>query len=282
MIGKIACNYLSLKDKIKIGNFRKIDLDVKPFEICVIPRIGQLVSINSAPKCITVYDMKNNYELVKRVDKVNGYEINEFHMATNNLDKIFFSDFKKSKIILTDFDFNFIKDFGGSNELLDHPYGLLYHENNLYVCDGKNKRIISLDSNLNNYRVFCSLDFIPGQIKMLYFSACIKEFDSDRIYFYNTYSQSIEFDHLQACVTNGSICEFKRKTNFNFYISIANRVKNSLEIKFYNDYGEVDEGLNITNPYFEENGVNKIQMKLESFNQTLIVSLIESKQFLII
>jgi hypothetical protein len=224
--------------------------------------------------------MKNNYELVKIVDKIGAYGIDEFHVETNNSDKIYFSDFKTSKIILTDFDFNFINEFGGSNELLDQPNDLFYHDKNLYVCDGKNKRIISLDSNLNNFRVFCSLNFIPAQIIMLYFSACIKEFDSDRIYFYNFYSQSIEFDHLQTGFT--TICELKSKNNLNFYVSLANRVNQSLEIKFYNDYGDLNESLNIINPYFDEYGVDKENIKIKCFQQTLIICLKESKRFIII
>ena len=220
---------------------------------------------------------------MKRIDIIGNYEINDFYVATNNLDKIYFSDSKKSKIILTDFDFKLIKDFGtkgsGIGEL-DTPYGLLYHNYNLYVCDSNNRRITILDSNLKKSRVFCNLDFVPLQMKMLYFSACIKEFGTDRMFFYNSYSQSIEYDHLQTGVS-GPICEAKSKNSSRLYALLAKKVNNSVEIKFYNDYGELDEGLELTNPYFEEYGVDQV-MNIECFHQDLIIALHESKRLLIV
>ena len=281
IIGKISCNFSNLKDKIKIGAFKSVSLNVKPFEICTLPN-GHLISVNSEPKCITVYDMKKDFELVKRFDKIGALEIGDFHVTTNNLDKIYFSDSKKHRIFLTNFNFNILKEFGSKGinaDEFDTPQGLCFYNNFVYLCDSKNKRIVMLDENLSTSRVFCKLDFIPWQIKISFFSACIKEMDTDRVFFFNMYAQSLEYDRFDKDST-GPICS----TNIDdskFHVSLAKKNHNSFEIKFYNAFGDLDERIKIKHPYLIEYGVDQLT-KIDFYNQNLIISLLESQKLLII
>ncbi len=55
-----------------------------------------------------------------------------------------------------------------------------------------------------------------------------------------------------------------------------------LKLSFYNDNGDLNESLNIINPYFDEYGVDKENIRIKCFQHTLIVCLKESKRFIII
>ncbi len=280
LIGKVTSNYVSLQDKIEIGVFKSVNMNVKPFDLCALSN-GHLVSVNHEPKCITVYDMDKNFELIKKIDKIGDLEISDFYLTTNNTDKIYLSDSKRHKIILVDFDFNILKEFGsqGTNcNEFDTPCGLCFYNDGLYVCDSKNKRVLVLDSTLSSSKLFCKLNYSPWQIQMSYFCACIKEYESHFLYFYNVYMQSIEFDRFVEN-TNGPIC--KMKNGQRLYISLARRVRNSFEINFYNDYGEFTNGFKVSNPYLAEYGIDQL-IKIESYNQNLIISMYDSKKLLII
>ena len=109
MIGKLYFEPISFEDLLEIGEKRIYDLGVSVQDILIID--DQIIVAGSYDNCLAIYDIQCN--LVKRIDTINGETFAAIAVASNLEDKIIFiCDDLKYRILMLDFDFNFIKSVG--------------------------------------------------------------------------------------------------------------------------------------------------------------------------
>jgi len=116
---------------------------------------------------LKIYDKK--FKLLKTIDKINHRTFNPQYLTSTGKDSIYLTDLKNNQIIQTDFDFNFIKQFGSkgsSNQQFKFPLGITFHEDSIYICDYGNERIQKLSQNLN-YQETYPLKSNPRDIKII-------------------------------------------------------------------------------------------------------------------
>ena len=109
MIGKLYFEPISFEDLLEIGEKRIYDLGVSLQDILIID--DQIIVAGSYDNCLAIYDIQFN--LVKIIDTINGETFAAIAVASNLEDKIIFiCDDLKYRILMLDFDFNFIKSVG--------------------------------------------------------------------------------------------------------------------------------------------------------------------------
>ena len=170
-------------DTIETRDYQVIDLDYLPDTIYTLLN-GNLAVTCRELKILRIYDSK--FRFIKRIYKINNKSFNPEYLTSNGKDLIYVTDPCADKIIQTDLNFNFIKQFGSkgsSNQQLDKPTGLTFYENSVYVCDKKNKRIQKLSEDLI-YQGSYPLNFKPWNIKIIKNIACIRSAGSAYISLY--------------------------------------------------------------------------------------------------
>ena len=90
-------------------------------------------------------------------------------LSSNGQNSIYLTDEFNNQINQTDFDFNFIKQFGSkgtTNQQFDFPLGIEFYEDPVYVCDSINKPIQKLSEYLV-YQAWYPINFKPWNIKII-------------------------------------------------------------------------------------------------------------------
>ena len=150
-----------------------MDLGFEPTSFHTLTN-GSLVIASLESKALQIYDKE--FKLIKTIDKINNQTFVPLYLASNDKKSVYLTDWIGHKIIQTDFDFNFIKQFGGkgsTNQQLDLPFGITFHEDSIYVCDIDNKRIQKLSEDLI-YQESYPLYYKPLNIKITKNVACIR------------------------------------------------------------------------------------------------------------
>ena len=133
---------------------------------------------------LRLYDQ--NLQLVKKIESLNGLSFASLGFELNLEEKKFYiPDVQHHRIIMTDFEFNFIKVFGSlgnSNDQLKYPFDLCLANNNLYVLDSGNNRIQIFLTNLEFVKSW-ELDYWLYQIKALNMTLFVQS--NEEIYLYN-------------------------------------------------------------------------------------------------
>jgi hypothetical protein len=150
-----------------------INLGFEPISFDALPN-GNLVIASNESKSLKIYDKK--FKLIKTIDKINNQTFSSLYLTSNGKNSVYLSDRIGHKIIQTDFYFNFIKQFGeegSTNQQLDDPLGVIFHDNSIYVCDSNNKRIQKLSEDLV-FQESYPLNFKPWNIKIIKNVACVR------------------------------------------------------------------------------------------------------------
>ena len=155
-----------------------MDLGFEPYSFHTLTN-GNLViaSFEWEPNALKIYDKE--FKLIKTIDKINNQTFSPRYLTSNGKNSIYLTYIRSDKIIQTDLDFNFMKQFGGTgstNQQLDHPSGITFHGDSIYVCDSNNERIQKLSEDLI-YQESYPLNFKPWNIKIIRNAACIRSFD---------------------------------------------------------------------------------------------------------
>ena len=157
-----------LKDSLKIENKEYFNLDHHPYtaevlsnDILIIANYLDEEAIDHITN-ITVHD--KNLTCIRTIEKINGEAFHVDGFAVNQeKGELFILEILKRRIIVTDFELNFIKYFGSPNEFRK-PRGICFKGGYLYVSDRGNNQIAKFDQNLEYVKEF-ETSCVPGQIK---------------------------------------------------------------------------------------------------------------------
>ena len=181
LLGSISYNFVELTKRP--SEEIEINLEIEPLHSCNLPNKTLLVSSDSS-HCFKM--INSDLKIIKTIDKINNESFTPRYITTDGRNKIFFTALK-SRIIKTDLDFKFIKQFGSKgtgNENLDKPCGICYFEEFIYVCDYNNQRIQKLNENLV-YQESYRINYKPWEIEVKNSVACIRPGSELFLLFYN-------------------------------------------------------------------------------------------------
>lgn len=170
---EISPEWEPLKSRVKSKNFKEIELNNETWDICVISDNMLIVVCWDS---LLIVD--KTFKIIDRITKINDMGFQSYSVSCNGIDRIYISDWAHDRIVMTDYSFNFIK-----STIANSPYGISFYDNHLYVCEPENKRIIKLDSDLQEISSY-TLNDKPWQIKIINNIACVKH-QNTSIRFYN-------------------------------------------------------------------------------------------------
>lgn len=151
-----------IKYKIKINKYKLINLTSSASDVYSLPTNDNLLIIFNSLSLITIYNKQ--FKLIKYL---NNSLYSPYKVTSNNKDKLFISDLLNDRILMFDFELNFIKQTNLVNsKLFTSPHGLAYFNDFIYVCDPFNKRIHRFNSNLEQHVSWILDDFTPYQIQI--------------------------------------------------------------------------------------------------------------------
>jgi hypothetical protein len=172
LFGEVDYYFNNHIESIKDKDYQTVDLGFEPTSFHTLPN-GSLVIACRESKALKIYDKE--FKLIKTIDKINNQTFVPLYLTSNGKNSIYLTDIRSDKIIQTDLDFNFMRQFGGkgsTNQQLDYPIGITFHEDSIYVCESNNKRIQKLSEDLI-YQESYPLNFKPWSIKIIRNVACI-------------------------------------------------------------------------------------------------------------
>ena len=150
--------------------------------------------INDLRKCITIHD--ENYNLIKKVEKINGKFFTDIKELAINQEKgeVYISECYSDRIIVTDFELNFIKYFFGwiGEDHLNSPYGICFKNGYLYVADGENNRIQIFNQDLE-YIESLKLEYEPFQVQVT--NSLLAVTSKDGIFLYELINLELYLKH---------------------------------------------------------------------------------------
>ena len=173
LFGQVDYYFDNQMKSIDVENHRVIDLGFEPSSFHTLPN-GFLVIASYYSEVLKIYD--KNFKLIKTIDKINEKPFWPEYLTSNGTNFVYLTDCSGQQIIKTDFNFNFIKQFGSrgsTNQQLKEPRGITFYEYSIYVCDSENKRIQKLSEDLV-FQESYPLNFKPQNIKIIKNVACIK------------------------------------------------------------------------------------------------------------
>ncbi len=173
IIGNIEYDFENYINRINDESHEILNLDVEPKSLCELSN-GNLLIASGKPKCFQLLNSK--YEKIKNITKINKHSFTPRYVTTDGKKSIYFTEIK-NRVIQTDLEINFTKQFGGvqgsSNTQLNFPCGIAYFDSSIYICDNKNKRIQKLSKDLVFQESF-PLSFTPREIQVIKNVACIQ------------------------------------------------------------------------------------------------------------
>jgi hypothetical protein len=240
-----------------------IDLGFEPISFDALPN-GNLVIASNESKSLKIYDRE--FQLIKTIDKINNKTFSPQYLTSNDKNTVYLSDRIGHKIIQTDFDLNFIKQFGeegSTNQQLDDPLGVIFHDNSIYVCDSNNKRIQKLSEDLV-FQESYPLNFKPWNIKIIKNVACIRSNGEPYIIsLYNTNPFSFKCE-----ISNGN----SEIYSINSWFYVNNEFKKRIEC--YDINGNLVDYKCLENVYEEESQ----NYSSGFFNNKFIIGLSKAKK----
>ena len=263
-IYSIDSNNHSNNDLLKIENKEFVRLDYRPKQLMVLPN-NQLLVLHFIKYVTGITILDDNYNIIKKIDKINGEKLSHLREVAINERKgeLYFSDYQNHRIIVTDFELNFIKyfgSFGGSNSSYQffHPLGICFKNEYFYVCDSTNKRIQKFNQDL----VFVnSLETKYNPFRVQVSNSMIVVASETRVYFYDLNSLVVckEYSH-----------DFR---NFGLNLSQIDSILYCFDYKS-NIFICFHENGNIFNGKIklDEGDFHCVDGKLVFFNQTLLMS----------
>ena len=184
-----------------MGNTEFIHLENHPIYLKGLSK-GRLLILNcdgnndySDSKLITLHD--ENYNVIKKIEEINCQSISKIEEISVNEEK---RERSKYRIIVTDFELNFIKYFGsqdrrGDNKF-DHPSSICFKNGFLYVCDSLNRRIHKFDQHLKLIKMLI-LEYKPWQLTVFNSELAVRSRDeSTYVYDINSLNFKREFDNF--------------------------------------------------------------------------------------
>ena len=269
LIGRVHSinrNHSNVADWLKIGNTENIFLKYRPSDLIVLTNnrllilncVARLNLFKNHLKFITLHD--ENYKVIKSIHAINREPItSELKIVVNEEKKeLYILNGSKARIIVTDFELNFIKYFGsmgrGDNQFL-WPNNICFKNGFLYVSDRKNKRIQKFNQNLKFIKLL-ELEYEPLELTVLNSELAVKSIDG-----------TTNFYDINAF-------NFNRKANdvFGFNLSeidsIFYEVRRSKEVYCYDQDGNFIEKIQLINLLdFDYYGYGKLVV----FNNTLLM-----------
>ena len=249
LFGSINYNFVELNDSS--SEEIEINLEVEPLHCCSLPNNNLLVSSDSS-NCLKM--LNSDLKTIKTINKINNESFTPRYITTDGLNKIYFTALK-SRVIKTDLDIKFIKEFGSKgcgNENLDKPCGISYFEKFIYVCDYNNRRIQKLNEDLV-YKESYPLNFKPWEIEIKNNVACVRSGAETSLVFYNLnpFYLKIKVSNVNGCISSFNSWFYQynqRKELFSCYNTNGELV-NEKDLKA-NDLKKKNSGLVIN--YFDE------------------------------
>ena len=234
-IGEIVLNYHGkLLSRIRKESQKIYELDFNPCNSCELGD-DYIVCCDNNNKRLVVFDKSFNF--LKAIDRINSQQFVTLGITTNNIDRVFVSDYQNSKVYSTDFNFRYINSFGGDalgNETnsLSHPYDLFYYNESLYICDCRNQRIVKVNNDLK-FEESYNLGYQPWQIKITNSNACVRA-NNSVLYFYDLPIFSLRYKYTDhdgpVCVYNSYFYEFSEKHKKIFCFDWNGKLDDSVDL----------------------------------------------------
>ena len=234
---------INVRNLIKKPKQEIIKLEHKPYHLIAL-KYNQIICLVSHG--LNLYDQ--DFKLIRRVSKINGKHIVPEGLAINpNTNLLYISELKNHKILITDFQFNFIKSFGSGQGTgltqFNQPTDICYKNEKIYVSDSINKRV----QIFNPYFVYSNtlkLDYNPKKLQASNSILCIRSTkESPGVYFYDLEKLNLiqKYNHGLCRISeiNSQFYEFNSRLNI---------------LYCYNDNGDLKEEININRNDF--NGCN--------------------------
>jgi hypothetical protein len=183
-----------LSERLQSEKYKILDKNIEINDLCMLPN-NEILIASCNKRQLTLYNKK--FEIIKNINKINDELFSPLSLATDNINRIYICDSFNQQILMTDLDFNLIGKFNGrygnTVDKLRYPQSIFYYENNLYISDRANNRIIKLTKYLK-YQTSFTVDFQPSTIKISNDIACIKSANTNSIHFYDlTYPPYFNF-----------------------------------------------------------------------------------------
>jgi hypothetical protein len=176
-----------VEDLLKNAEKRVFDLVSGPNDICI--NNDQIIISYYEDKCLSIYH--KNLNLIRKVDRINGEKFEPIAILSNFEKKQFYiCDNLNHRILITDFDFNFIKSVGskGSEKCqFDGPYDICFDisTSQFFISDFGNKRIQVYSKDFDFITSF-EVEYQPWLIKSTNSTICVEADNPDGIYFYDS------------------------------------------------------------------------------------------------
>ncbi len=121
------------------------------YKLLVLPNNTLLCSINMTTTTRNQLVLFNSrFHSIKIIDKLAKQNFNITDMATNGIDRVYFTNYNDNMIYVCDLEFNLINFFKAPlGKLADEfygPYGIVYSNGFLYIADCSNQRIKKMNS----------------------------------------------------------------------------------------------------------------------------------------
>lgn len=250
-----------IHNRIKSGNFKIIDIEAQPWDVCPLP--NGLLLIADLNQC-KLYEYDENFKLLRTIDQLSEDGFYPMGICTNNRNEIYIVNHSNEKIYKTDMDFNQIgeccKQGTESNELT-HPRGICFYNQYIYVCDCGNNRVQKFDTNLV-FQASYALEYSPSRIKIANNLACIiGALNNNSTYFYDikTFKLVFKYERKRGCGLIGTI-------NSHFY------EYNEKKIYCYDESGEIIDTIKtsdfgaVLDDYNYDSGITFYSNKIILFN----------------
>jgi 6-phosphogluconolactonase (cycloisomerase 2 family) len=263
-------NEKELRNRIKNSKYEKIELNIKPYDVCILPN-GFILTANRADGTLTIFD--STFKLQQTIDKIDNKDFKPRGITVNNRHKqIYILDELNSQIIMTDLQFKKLESYGSygsSDSQFDDPASICHESDFLYVSDRNNQKVKVLTDDLE-FSNSIELDYKPYLIKASnkrLCVTCVEKTNERGLYFYDLDSFQLQQRYEHSI---GKISEI----NSHFYLLCCE----SKMLYCYNTDGVFIKEINVER--LGEFLIDLYDGNLFYLNQNLIVTSYRSKKFL--
>ena len=193
-----------IPDLLKIENKEYIHLDNIPLILTVLSNNRLLVLNKLNDDADDYYSQRftildENFNKIKQVEKINSESISSIQEMTVNQEngEVHLLDLDSHRIIVTDFELNFIKYFGSrgnKDNQFNQPVGICFKNGYLYITDSGNYRIQIFNQDFEFINSL-KLEFDPKQVQILNSMLAITLEDGINFYDLNSLALKFSFYH---------------------------------------------------------------------------------------
>ena len=158
-------------ETIQTDVFKIAKIITRAHDLCILSD-NRLIIAGFEDEHLAIYDQGLN--LIEKIDKINNQAFKPYAITLNN-NICYILDWEKHCIIMTDFNFKFIKSIGSKGSTIDkfcYPYSIAIKDKTIYVSDNDNKRIKLFTPDLELIKAY-SLDYMPCLMKISNERICI-------------------------------------------------------------------------------------------------------------